>query len=178
MSLSDLASLGSFVSGFAVLISLVYLALQVRQAEKNQRAIIHQGRIEQSVDRLMRLMEPELLRPFMKGLYGSEVSTEELEFQQFHFAMAAIAREAQDLFFQNELGLLDETSLQNQLVTLRAALSSPGGKAFWRLMRGNTDPRLRERGDALDASLPLQSPTRMFNAFKAEVAKIDPGLAA
>jgi hypothetical protein len=31
MSLSDLASLGSFVSGFAVLISLIYLALQVRQ---------------------------------------------------------------------------------------------------------------------------------------------------
>ncbi|HEX3432128.1 MAG TPA: hypothetical protein VHT03_14710 [Rhizomicrobium sp.] len=43
MSLSDLASLGSFVSAFAVLASLVYLALQVRQAEKNQRAILNQG---------------------------------------------------------------------------------------------------------------------------------------
>jgi hypothetical protein len=33
MSLSDLASLGSFVSGFAVLISLIYLALQVMPPE-------------------------------------------------------------------------------------------------------------------------------------------------
>jgi hypothetical protein len=32
MSLSDLAPLGSFVSGVAVLISLIYLSLQVRQA--------------------------------------------------------------------------------------------------------------------------------------------------
>ena len=37
MSLTDLASLGSFVSGVTVLISLIYLALQVRQAEKNDR---------------------------------------------------------------------------------------------------------------------------------------------
>lgn len=32
MSLTDLASLSSFVSGVAVLISLVYLALQLRHA--------------------------------------------------------------------------------------------------------------------------------------------------
>ena len=59
MSLSDLASLGSFVSGVAVLASLVFLFFQmwqmteqVNQTEKNQRAIIHQGRIAQSSDRL------------------------------------------------------------------------------------------------------------------------------
>jgi hypothetical protein len=178
MTLSDLASLGSFVSGVAVLVSLIYLALQVRQAEKNQRAIIHQGRVEQSADRLLRLMEPELLKPFMKGLYGRDIPSEELEFQQFVFAMAAIAREIQDLYFQNELGLLDDASLQNQLVPLYATLRSPGGKAFWKLTRGTADPRIRERVDALEASLPLQPPMEMFNAYKAELAKIAPGLVA
>lgn len=171
MSLSDLASLGSFVSGVAVLVSLIYLALQVRQTEKNQRAIIHQGRVEQSVDRLLRLMEPELLKPFMKGLYGRDVSGEELEFQQFVFAMAAIARETQDLYFQNDLGLLNDASLQNQLVPLYAALRSPGGKAFWRLMRGTSDPHLRERVDALDARLTVQPPMQMMRAYQAELAK-------
>lgn len=178
MSLSDLASFGSFVSGFAVLISLIYLALQVRQAEKNQRAIIHQGRVEQSADRLLRLMEPELLKPFMKGLYGRDASTEELEFQQFVFAMAAIGREVQDLYFQKDLGLLDEATLQNQLVPLYAALRSPGGKAFWKLTRGSADLRIRERVDALDARLLVQPPMHMFSAYKAELAKINPGLVA
>lgn len=178
MSLSDLASLGSFVSGFAVLVSLIYLALQVRQAERNQRAIIHQGRVEQSADRLLRLMETELLKPFMKGLYGRDASTEELEFQQFVFAMAAIGRETQDLYFQKDLGLLDEISLQNQLVPLYSALRSPGGKAFWKLTRGAADPRLRERVDALDARLPVQPPIQMFTAYKAELAKIVAGLTA
>jgi PEP-CTERM motif len=44
MTLSDLAALGSFISSVAVLVSLIYLALQVRQADKNQRAIVQQER--------------------------------------------------------------------------------------------------------------------------------------
>lgn len=40
MTLSDFAAIGSFVSGGAVLVSLVYLSLQVRQTERNQQASI------------------------------------------------------------------------------------------------------------------------------------------
>jgi hypothetical protein len=49
MKLSDLASIGSLISSAAVLISLVYLALQIRQAERNQRALIHQGRASRMI---------------------------------------------------------------------------------------------------------------------------------
>src|SRR5215472_11229819 len=69
MSLSDLASLGSFVSGAAVLASLVFLFFQmrqmteqVRQTERNQRATINQERIAQYSDRLLRWSEPSLAR--------------------------------------------------------------------------------------------------------------------
>jgi hypothetical protein len=40
MSLSDLASIGSFVSGAAVLVSLVYLRLQIRQNTRHSQALI------------------------------------------------------------------------------------------------------------------------------------------
>ena len=43
MSLADLASIGSFISGIVVLVSLVYLGLQVRQAKFHQQAAIRQG---------------------------------------------------------------------------------------------------------------------------------------
>ena len=51
MSLTDLASIGSLISSVAVLISLIYLALQVRQAEKNQQASIRQGRANATASR-------------------------------------------------------------------------------------------------------------------------------
>ena len=43
MTLSDLAAIGSLVSGLAVLVSLVYVSIQIRQTERNQRALINQG---------------------------------------------------------------------------------------------------------------------------------------
>ena len=52
MSLSDLASIGSFVSGVAALVSLVYHAIQVRQAEKNQRAVLNHGYMTRVADYL------------------------------------------------------------------------------------------------------------------------------
>jgi hypothetical protein len=68
MSLSDLASLGSFVSGIAVLLSLVFLYfqfrqvnLQVKQTEKNQQALIRQNRATRSVDLNMRRAEGSLV---------------------------------------------------------------------------------------------------------------------
>jgi len=67
MSLSDLASLGSFVSGVAVLISLIYLALQVRQAEKNQRSLMQQGQANRICDLLLRNSDPSLAMIYRKG---------------------------------------------------------------------------------------------------------------
>src|SRR5450432_96104 len=58
MSLSDLASLGSFVSGFAVLTSLVYLTLQVRQTERNQKSSIRHSRVSRIVELHVALADP------------------------------------------------------------------------------------------------------------------------
>lgn len=44
MTLSDLASLGSFVSGLAVAITLVFLLLQARQNTQNLRSSVQQAR--------------------------------------------------------------------------------------------------------------------------------------
>lgn len=72
MSLSDLASLGSFISALAVLISLIFLyfqlrqlAVQVKQAEKNQQAAIQQSRNHRRIDMFMdRANNPVLAEAF------------------------------------------------------------------------------------------------------------------
>src|ERR1700749_4167366 len=43
MTLSDIADTGTFIGAVGVFISLIYLALQVRQAELNQRSMASQG---------------------------------------------------------------------------------------------------------------------------------------
>ena len=74
MSLSDLASIASLVSTFAVLISLIYLGLQVRQAEKNQQAAIRQGRATRAVDIILAAGDPALAEALPKGTAGEPAS--------------------------------------------------------------------------------------------------------
>src|SRR5215472_17064452 len=69
MSLSDLASLGSFVSGVAVLASLIFLFFQIRQmpeqvkrSEKNQQAAVGQGRAAILTERAKWALGPQCLR--------------------------------------------------------------------------------------------------------------------
>ncbi|HUO88976.1 MAG TPA: hypothetical protein VMU08_07370, partial [Rhizomicrobium sp.] len=57
MTLSDLASLATLVSGIAVLVSLFYLSLQIRQNTRHSRALIHQGRAARMSDMALHLTE-------------------------------------------------------------------------------------------------------------------------
>ena len=171
MSLSDLASIGSFVSGLAVLASLLYLALQVRQADRNQRAVIQQGRIARSSDQLMRLCDPALTSAWVKGIHGRADISEE-EFLRFLLINTAVLRSTEDVIFQHRLGLLDSASLENQLGPARGILSTPGGKAFWRVLKSGYDPEFVERVDRILQRQNVVSEFPPFMAWKAEVAAL------
>jgi hypothetical protein len=134
MSLSDLASLGSFVSGVAVLISLIYLALQVRQAERNQRALVQQGRAARLVDFQMHLATPEMAALFVKGAEGGDLSAVELF--QFRQMSRAILASFEDTFYQHRERLLADAPFRSARFIVGAGLaSSPGRRALWRLER-------------------------------------------
>ena len=82
MSLSDLAALGSFINGLAVLVSLVFLyfqlkqiGAQVKQAEKNQQATIRQGRTARLVEILTRGTDPSVAEAITMASWGDEKMT-------------------------------------------------------------------------------------------------------
>ena len=72
MSLSDLASLGSFVSGVAVLATLILVFFQMRQANLNQRSLMQQARASRAMNLIMAQAEPAfsaaLTRAGVQGL--------------------------------------------------------------------------------------------------------------
>jgi hypothetical protein len=138
MSLSDLAALGSFVSGLAVLASLVLLWFQLRQmtsqvqqSEKNQRASIrqvHSMRISEAF--LGRVDHAEL---WVKALSNDPLS--DAEIYQIVQSMFAVWFSIEDSFHQYRDGLLDEATWQANLVGLRNALRAPHLRAVWPFAR-------------------------------------------
>ncbi len=171
MTLSDLASIGSLVSGVAVLISLIYLALQIRQAERNQRAIVQQARISRSSDQLMGVANPLLTHAWLQGLKGASDLTEEEAFQ-FIIVSTAMLRNVEDVYFQHDLGLLDGTSLENQLGPLRGFLRTRGGTAMWKAVRNNYDQGFASRVDRL---VPVETDAGQYGliaSWKQELANL------
>jgi hypothetical protein len=147
MSLSDLASLGSFVSGVAVLISLVYLALQVRQAEKNQRALVQQARASRIADIHLRLAEPDMAAVYVKGQQGEDLSA--VEFHQFRNSTRAFLAHAEDVFLQHQDRLVSARSYSSFRSSLGRAMAARGRRAMWRMERERYDKGFRAFVDQL-----------------------------
>src|ERR1700691_5983351 len=107
MSLSDLASLGSFVSGIAVLISLVYLSLQVRQSDKNQRALMNQGYITRTTSILTHYSQGAVNDERWRVIAGeTKFSAEELNRLAMTLRIALL--NFQDVHTQFHAGLIDK----------------------------------------------------------------------
>lgn len=60
MSLEQIFYMSQSVAAVAVVASIVYLALQVRQSERIQRAMVQQGRADRASHRAMIMASPDL----------------------------------------------------------------------------------------------------------------------
>src|SRR5208337_1757543 len=132
MTLSDLASIGSLVSGVAVLISLIYLSLQVKQAERNQRALMQQGRANRVAEATMRIAEADLSSVWNRGRRGDESLTLE-QLDQFMLMCRAAFLSGEDSFLQHLSGQLDGTAFKSFLARAQSIFMASGLRAAWRV---------------------------------------------
>src|SRR5215469_3949775 len=133
MSLSDLASLGSFVSGLAVIVTLVLLLLQMRQANRYQQASMQLGRAARSQNSSLRNTDPEIVRVTVKAAKCDESMTE-VETRLYLNSLAADFQGLEDSFLQNRAGLLERASMETDERLLRVFFTNPAVRAMWRIL--------------------------------------------
>jgi hypothetical protein len=155
MSLSDLASLGSFVSGFAVLVSLIYLGLQVRQTKRNQHISIRHTRASRIVELQLALADPAVADAWLHGSWSPEELTP-TELSQFTSLCRALFFHFEDSFYQREEGLLNDHAFETVVAGVRLSARSPGWRAAWRLARSNFGGRFLEFMDGVVARSALE----------------------
>jgi hypothetical protein len=170
MSLSDIGAIGSFVSAIAVVASVVYLALQIRQASVNQRGTMHQMRAALSADIMLRIAESDMSAAFRAGLTGSPDITE-AQFWQFFYAASAIMRTTENAFGQYEDGLVSEAHLASAKASARSFLMYPGYAALWTATRIGREDKFREFMDALLAETAAPTGGDTFRSWKALLAR-------
>lgn len=151
MSLSDLASLGSLVGGFAVLTSLIYLALQIRQTERNQQISIRHSRVSRTVELHLALADPAVADAWLHGT-GSPEELTRTELSQFIHLCRAHFFHFEDSFYQREEGVLNAAAFETVVAGARLTARSPGVRAAWRMARPNFGGRFRDFMDGVVAA--------------------------
>jgi hypothetical protein len=157
MSLSDLASLGSFVSGFAVLISLIYLSLQVRQTKRNQQIAIRHSRATRIVELQLALANPGVADAWLHGS-GSPQEITQTELSQYINLCRALFFHFEDSFYQREEGLLNDDAFETVVAGARLSARSPGWRAAWRMARPNFGGPFLAFMDAVVAASAVEPP--------------------
>ena len=170
MSLSDLASIGSFVSAFAVLVSLIYLSLQIQQNTKHSRALIQQGRAARICQSLTDMAELDWTDG-MDACFAGAADVDPKDLRRFNFIARTYFVSAEDSFLQHQEGLMDSQVFDGFEGSMRAGLAaSPGFRKAWKISRLSYVPAFREYVDrlAIDAKASgAQSALAAWNATDA-----------
>lgn len=170
MSLSDLASLGTFISSLAVVISFVFLGLQIRQADRSQRAALALQASVRGSETLMNLSEPHLADLYRRMIAG-ESDFSETEIVQLLNILTGMLITRQEAETRQNLSLMDEVTFQDMRTTMEWMFRLEIPRALWPLIRWNINATLRSEIDEIvNHGSPLKPPS--FRAtLEANLAK-------
>lgn len=147
MNLSDLASVGNFLSGVAVVFSFIFLTLQIRQSNQNQKSLMQQGRSARTVDILMKMTEPGLSETIMNAI-GMDASKEPAKIFAFYAFASACFWNYEDSFLQCQAKTLDARGWATDDLTLTGLLRNPAYRAAWKMARIGMSGDYRDYVDA------------------------------
>jgi len=138
MDLQDLGAIGDLVGGLGVVVSLVYVASQIRQSseliQQNSRHL-EAAMYQQTADAFSRWMalmaqDPTLADLWGRGLGGEKLAS--LERARFRFLLGMLFNAYENNFFQLQFGSLRRDTLNLSRATLVRILGSPEGASWWR----------------------------------------------
>jgi hypothetical protein len=137
VTLSDLASIGSLVSGVAVLVSLIYLAQQTRQNTRHTRALMQQGRALQAQEFMSSYATDATLTDlFVRGGDG-DLTMDRNQIVRYFMTTLGLFYNFEDLFYQHRDGLIDDERHKATTSTVGINLARPGVRAVWRIGGAN-----------------------------------------
>jgi hypothetical protein len=171
-NLSEISTLAAAVSACAVPISLTLLARQLRQARRNQQALIQQGRAGRSVEIAMRLVTTDFAEAYHSCMSGDPQITD-TQLVQFIGYCRAVFLGAEDSYLQHKQSLLDESAFNSFNRTLSSLLESPGMGAAWMIVREWYDGKFAAHMDGVVQEANNRPPSIQNAQWRAAVSQLN-----
>jgi hypothetical protein len=144
MNWDAVGAVGEILGALGVIVSLAYLALQIRKSDQTARAESLQALWDGARDRSFnpQFADPEIGDLFAKGLtdFDSLSKSEKRRFQWLFTEHIFQAQQAYDLFQSN---LIEEVDYQAWIYYTSTLLQTPGGTAVWRYVENTITPTIK-----------------------------------
>ncbi|GAG01696.1 unnamed protein product, partial [marine sediment metagenome] len=110
MSLEDLGNIGEFVAAVAVVVSLIYLAVQIRHNTRSVRASTYQVAVSSISDWSREVsLDSNAPRIFSVGTIDPDQLNEN-ERLQLYFQFVSLFRNFENLFYQHRQGMIEDSA--------------------------------------------------------------------
>ncbi len=170
MGMADITSIAADMGALALVVTLVFLNLQMRQSEKNQRALIQQGRANRTVDIAIGIMKADFAKVYYRCANG-DAEINETELAQFMGYCRAVFLGAEDSFLQNKESLLGNLAFVSFETSLHAIFVAPGVRAMWKLTRDWYEPQFALFIDEIVKEAAKRPPINQVTQWKVVVSE-------
>jgi len=157
MTLSDFATFSTAISGLAVVVTLVFLLLQMRQNNRNQQSLIQQGRSARHMLTVLARTEPYLSEAVARVVAG-DTGIDPSQRQAVSAWATAILWSHEDSFLQHRAGTLDAASFETDASALKGILALPFCRVQWRGLRRLSNGAYGDYVDRLMTETPAVKP--------------------
>jgi hypothetical protein len=144
-----IGAIGEIIGALAVFITLVYLALQIRQNTK----AVHSSALDSTVNastiaRQSIYENDEVARVYLKGLATPE-ELDDLGRLKFRLLLHNLMLSQSNIFAQAKLSDLSISEWQAQKFAIKRVISSAGGAWFWKEFAQEFDEEFRAEVDRI-----------------------------
>jgi hypothetical protein len=147
MSIQEWGAIGEVVGGVAVVLSLLYLASQIRQSTKTAKASSRQSILDKFYDAGWDLgKHPHLQRALALGLNDFDSLSNE-DKSTFAVVSGRYAGNLYNALLLRKAGLLDPETLRLIGNVFVSSISTPGGHQWWQIEGRGFYPQLQEYVD-------------------------------
>ena len=166
MTLNELANLGEFIGGIAVIATLIYLAIQLRQNTRALKSATLANNTSLWSALLVNIASGDKTKAYLHGSAGVPELTPE-EFLQFFLISRAMFVSFENQHHQFQQGMLDkaiyegyERSFQGQ------ALSMPGFRRYWKQFSHEFSPAFQSQIEAMLKKQPAADANHLMKDWK------------
>lgn len=131
MTIQEMGAVGEMIGGIAVIFTLIYLALQIRQANSIAGWQTHQAAVSSNAGVMSAIITDEdTARIFREGLLSLEslTPTDKIRLHEILFELLLNFKDTLDAY---DRGLFDQPTYQAWQAYICSLLNTPTGKIWW-----------------------------------------------